>query len=111
MAREWGGSRAVLQDLPEEYFPGGELSLEEVDFEGRWGGVDPRYWVVMGEVLSEVASVELVGPMTHSDKSILVLNNLVGYRIRAVEGQDEQGKKIGEYMQKTVVSIYFGSYY
>ena len=107
LAREWGGSKPILDILPEIYFPGGSVNLLDLDFEGRFNQVDPRYWKMMGEKLSDEVAFGLV---SDGDQSLLVLLNLMKYMFKAQKEGDTFSKKLVQYVQKVVIDSYFTDY-
>ena len=41
LARQWGGGRQILSNLPLKYFPTGKMSILDLDIDGKLNGQDP----------------------------------------------------------------------
>ena len=106
LAKEWGGSKNVLDHLPTEYFSTGSINLSELDYLNVFKKGDPRYWKVIGETLDDDTASKLVAD--GGSESILVLLNLMQYKSKS--DKDLLAKKIVRYVQKSVVDCYFEDY-
>lgn len=83
------------------------MSLFDLDYKRQFNGVDPRFSSVIGEKISLDFCLPLFG---EGKESILILLNLVNYKLKAEKG-DEFASKLVRYVQKSVLDSYFKSYF
>ncbi len=101
---EWSGKKTVLDNLPDFFPPSNILGW---DVENKLNGYEPQYYKVTGEQISNQKGAALLGS---GQESLLVFWNLLNYKAKA-DSQDPQALKFVNYIQKTVIDLYFSGPY